>query len=407
MQPKLSDRLAQTTASRRPWPENPVPVALVITDLDVGGAERAMVALASGLNRRRWLASVVCLGGPGRLVATLAAHNVSCTCLDASRRRPLQVVVRLARALKAARPQLVQSFLFHANLASRLSAPWAGRPWVVGGLRVAERQKRWHLVLDRLTSPFATGSVCVSRGVLRFSQNIGGLDPARLVVIPNGIDPGAIDAATPVTRSALGIPEGVHLAVCVGRLDVQKGLPGLLIAAERVVVERPHWHLALVGDGPSRDWLLEQLVARPRLQSNVHWLGYRDDVPGVLKSADVLVHASLWEGMPNVVLEAMAARLPVIGTAVEGTEDLVVSGDTGWLVPPRDVEALSQALITANDSADLCRRYGESGRRSVEQKYSQRTVIAAYESLWAGILGFDLQSSTLETTAGAQSQGRR
>ena len=108
-----------------------------------------------------------------------------------------------------------------------------------------------------------------------------------------------------------------------------------------MIAQRPDWHLALAGDGPDRPWLLEQLAEQPRLRDKIHWLGQRDDVPSLLKTADVLVLASLWEGMPNVVLEAMAARLPVIGTAVEGTEDLVVPGQTGWLVPAGDLSPQS------------------------------------------------------------------
>ena len=120
--------------------------------------------------------------------------------------------------------------------------------------------------------------------------------------------------------------------------------------------------MALAGDGPCRDWLLEQLADRAPLREKVHWLGRRDDIPNLLKSADVLVQASLWEGMPNSVLEAMAAGLPVIGTAVEGTEDLVVPGQTGWLVPPHDVAALHRAFLEAIDSPERLRHYGEAGR---------------------------------------------
>ena len=198
--------------------------------------------------------------------------------------------------------------------------------------------------------------------MLRFSRDVGGLDPARLTVIPNGIDPAPFDRAEPVARAAIGVPDDAHLALCVGRLDPQKGLPDLLDAAERVIARRPDWHLALAGDGPDRDWLLGQLAERPALRDRVHWLGRRDDVPGLLKSADVLVLPSLWEGMPNVVLEAMAARRPVVGTAVEGTEDLVVPGRTGWLVPPRDPAALAQALDEAAEDPERCRRYGEAAR---------------------------------------------
>ena len=102
----------------------------------------------------------------------------------------------------------------------------------------------------------------------------------------------------------------------------------------------------------------------------------------------MLVLASLWEGMPNAVLEAMAARRPVVGTAVEGTEDLVVPGQTGWLVPPRDPAALSRALIEAADSPERCQRYGEAGRLRVEHEFSLETTVAAYERLWSAILGF-------------------
>jgi glycosyltransferase involved in cell wall biosynthesis len=390
VQPKLNERLAVTATALRPWPDRPVPIALVITDLDVGGAERALVSLATRLDRARWRASVHCLGVPGQLNATLKEHGVPVTCLGANRRRPIQAVASLARSLRRVQPQIIQSFMFHANIASRLAAPLAGSPWVLGGLRVAERQKRWHLIVDRLTAPLACGSVCVSHGVLAFSRVQARIDPARLTVIPNGVDPGLFDSATAVPRAAIGIPEDAHLALCVGRLDPQKGLPDLLAAANRVVATNPRWHLALAGDGPSRDWLTHEIAANNRLRDHVHWLGQRDDVPGLLKSADVLVSSSLWEGMPNAVLEAMAARRPVIGTAVEGTAELVIPGQTGWLVPPGSVESLSEALVAAHDSPDLCRRFGEYGYRRVEQEYSQCKTVAAYEVLWAGVLGLRL-----------------
>ena len=156
---------------------------------------------------------------------------------------------------------------------------------------------------------------------------------------------------------------------------------------------------------PSRPWLLEQLAKHPRLREKTHWLGQRDDVPGLLKAADVLVLASLWEGMPNVVLEAMAARLPVIGTAVEGTEDLVLPGRTGWLVPPHDPEALTHALIEAVDSPERCRQYGEEGRLRVEREFSLETTLEAYERLWAGVLGLQLPSRDASWMGSGENQG--
>ncbi len=390
MQQSLSHRLAITS---RPWPGQPVSIALVITDLDVGGAERALTAMATQLQPARWRVKVFCLGGPGRLTEVLREANVPCECLCVHRRNPVQAVVRLSRSLRRFRPDLVQSFMFHANLAARLSAPWAGCPWVVGGLRVAERGKSWHLMLDRLTASFATGSVCVSQGVLRFSRDVAGLNPARLTVIPNGIDVRPFEQATRLPRVEIGVPENAHLALYLGRLDPQKGLPDLLDAAQQVIDARPDWHLALAGDGPMRGWLVARINDQCRLQGRIHWLGSRADIPALLKSADVLIHPSLWEGMPNAVLEAMAASRPVIGTAVEGTEDLIVPGQTGWLVPPSNVGALTKALLEAVDSPECCLCYGEAGRRRVEKEFSLERTLAAYESLWARILEFDAPST--------------
>lgn len=225
---------------------------------------------------------------------------------------------------------------------------------------------------------------------LALSREVAKLNPAQLTVIPNGIDPQPFDFVEPVSRASIRVPDEAHLAVWVSRLDPQKGLPDLLSAAERVIGQRPSWYLALAGDGSQRGWLLQQLAEHPQLQEKVRVLGRRDDIPGLLKSADILVHTSLWEGMPNVVLEAMAARRAIIGTAVEGTEDLVVPGQTGWLVPPREPSALSDALIQAADSPETCRRFGQAGRIRVEEYFSLATTVVAYERLWAGVLGLKL-----------------
>lgn len=395
LQQSLDDRLASTKNFRQPWPLEPVGVALVITDLDVGGAERALAMLATGLDPRRWRVGVFCLGRPGQLVELIRQAGIPCECLDVGRRNPVQAITRVAVRLRQFNPQLVQSFMFHANLAARLAAPWAHWPWVVSGLRVAERQKQWHLILDRVTASLATGSVCVSQGVLRFSRQVAGLSASRLTVIPNGIDPRPFDRAVALPRAEIGIPADAHLALYVGRLDPQKGLPSLLNAAKRMSSHRPDWFLSLAGDGPSRSWLLEEIAKEPRLQEKVRWLGPRDDIPRLLKTANVLVHASFWEGMPNAVLEAMAAGRAVIGTAVEGTEDLVVPGQTGWLVPPDDPEALYRALIEAAESPRRCDEFGRNARLRVEQEFSLAKTIEAYEHLWAGILGLELPNDVM------------
>jgi starch synthase (maltosyl-transferring) len=367
-----------------------VRVALVITELDVGGAEKALVALATGLDRSRWEPAVIGLGPEGELARPLRDAGIETRCLGVDRRRPFGAIARLRRALREVRPVLVQSFLFHANIAARLAAPMVQGSCVLGGLRVAERGKRWHSWLDRATIGMACGSVCVSEGVLTFARDVARLPADRLTIIPNGVDPTPIDRAEPVDRATIGVQPDSHLALFVGRLDRQKGVSVLLNAAAIVARARPDWHLAIVGEGPEGAGLRKRTDEDILLQNHVHWLGRRDDVPGLLKGVDVVVLPSLWEGMPNVVLEAMAARRAVVATAVEGTTELVGPGRTGWLVAPGDSEGLAAALLDAAGAPDRLAAFGAAGRARVEAHYSPRGVVESYERLWAGVLGLEV-----------------
>ncbi|WP_337173671.1 glycosyltransferase [Paludisphaera sp.] len=392
----LKRRLEIAARARRPWPDRPVPIALVITDLDVGGAERAMTSLVLGLDRRRWAPLVVNLSAEGELAAVIRDAGIPVESLGLGRRSLARGVAGLVAALRRHRPALAQSFLFHANLLTKLAAPAAGSPWVLGGLRVAERQKRWHLTLDRLTGRMACGSVCVSGGVTRFSVEQGGLDPDRLTVIPNGVELSRFDVP-PVDRATLGVPGDAFLALAVGRLDVQKGLPDLLAAVGLAAGDAPGLRLAVVGDGPLRGWLEAEIAARPGLSGRVRLLGRRDDVPALMRGADLLVHAAHWEGMPNVVLEAMAAGLPVVATAVEGVDELVAPGETGWIVPPRDPEALAGAIRRAAADREASRRLGAAGRRRAREAFSTARMVERYEALWAAVIGLDDGRQALPT----------
>ena len=333
---------------------------------------------------------VIALGSKGSLVDVLQKEGVQWKCLGGKRLQPLRIILHLALTLRDFQPEIIQSFMFHANLATRLAAPWAGSPWVVSGLRVAERQKKWHLVLDRLTARLTTGWVCVSRGVRDFSRDVAKLRSEQLEVIPNGIDVTPSIQQAGIPQIELGVPPRAHIAIFIGRLDIQKGIPDLLAAAELVLPHCPNWHLLIAGDGPLRGWLLQQMTSRPALASNIHWLGMRNDIPALLQTADVLVLPSLWEGMPNVVLEAMAANRPVIATSVEGTNELVVPGETGWLVPPNNPGSLARALLSAARDPESCQVFGRQGYVRAATHFSIEQAVMAYDRLWSRILGYQV-----------------
>ncbi len=369
-----------------------MPITFVITDLDLGGAERALCALATRLDRARWRPTVVCLDAAGVLADTLLDAEIPVYCLSSRRVGPPRAFAKLVRTLAACKPALVQSFLFHANLAARLAAPLIGFPPVLGGIRVAEHARAWHPRLDRLTSWLEVGSICVSEGVLRHTRDVAGRPEANLIVIPNSVDVVAIDRAPITPRGEIGVADDAPVALFIGRLEAQKGWGVLLDAAVRTATARPDWRLVLVGDGPDRAAIENRVRQDPRLAQQVLILGRRGDVAGLLKAADLLVLPSLWEGMPNVVLEAMAAGRAVVATKVEGSEDLVIDGETGRLVPPGDAEALADALLDAHADPERLAAWGRAGRARVEAEFTPRRVVEAYESVWARVLGLDLGS---------------
>ncbi|MFG0334895.1 MAG: glycosyltransferase [Maioricimonas sp. JB049] len=363
----------------------PVPIGFCITGLDPGGAERALVQLAGRLDRNRWQPIVYCLSRRGRLADDLEARDIPVRCLNASSSRDLNVIGRLRNRLRDDRPQILQTFLFHANLAGRLAAWRAGVPIVVSGIRVAEREKRWHLLLERITRRLVTHHVCVSRRVATFATHHMRLDPKRVSVIPNGVDFDRFASASPGDLGELGIPADARVFVSVGRLHPQKGYDLLIEAIEPLLEQSPDQHLLILGEGPSRPDL-ERQIREAGLERQVHLPGYRDDVPSMLAAADAFVLVSRWEGMPNAVLEAMAAGLPVLATDVEGIDELLTDGQTGIVCKPKSVHELRHGLERLMTVAEAGGGMGECAQARVAREFAVEAVVRMYDELYVRLL---------------------
>ena len=181
------------------------------------------------------------------------------------------------------------------------------------------------------------------------------------------------------------IKTGACQGICVARLDALKGINDLVRGVAECKTMRVGFDLSLVGDGPCRGEL-EGLVRSLDLSDEISFLGWREDVPALLMHADMYVLASYTEGMPLSILEAMAAGLPVVATAVGGVPELVQDGVTGLLVPPRDPQALAGAMSRLVKDPALRRRMGEAGRRRVEEHFSFDRMVQQYEDLYRELL---------------------
>ncbi|MBA3312351.1 MAG: glycosyltransferase [Planctomycetaceae bacterium] len=340
--------------------------------------------LVTHLDRELFEPEVVCLAGEGELVAPLRAAGIPVTCLNAAGRWDVRVTSRLIRHFCRTRPDLVQTFLFHANIAGRIAARAAGVPLVVSGIRVAERRKRWHLWLDRLTDRFVDRHVCVSRDVADFSQREGHLPADKLVVIPNAVDADLIANAKPADLSEFGLSPDDQVIVFVGRLAEQKDPLRLLEAFRDVSNDFPEARLLFVGTGP----LEEPLRRRAgELDGRVAFAGQRSDVPALLKAAACLALPSRWEGMPNVVLEAMAAGTPVVATNVEGIGELLRDGTLGTVVHTEASEALAEGIRQILSDPVAAQEKSRLAQTHVFKQHMVSAIVSDYHRLYCGCLG--------------------
>ena len=366
----------------------PIDVVLCITDLEVGGAERCLYELVLRLDRERFHPSVVCLQGPPEpgkdtVHQGLEAAGVEVHFLNIRRfRHVTKALYELSAILTLKRPLVFQSFLYHANLLGRFAARRAGVPCVFSGIRVAERRSPWRLRFDRWTDRLVDRHVCVSRSVADFSRDEGGLPESKLVVIPNGVDTARFDAAAAVDLRELGT-HAAKVVTFVGRLDYQKGLDWLLETAPRWMLALPDTDLVFVGDGPQAHQL-RAIVSRLQLDDRVHFLGRRGDVPGLLKASRLVVLPSRWEGMPNVVLEAMAARLPVLATRAEGVAELLGPGADAQTVDFGDTAALCERMQTLiRDDAFEEETLGEANYSRALEHFTLDAMVREYEAIWS------------------------
>lgn len=346
-----------------------------ITELDVGGAEKAFVRILTGLKSKGWSVRAVSLRDAGPLSDDLRQAGISVDALQCGGIADFRAFWRLKRLVQSSSPDVVLSFLHQANFYARLTARRYGSSAVVSGIRVADRRKSitWP---DRWTSGRVDQYVGVSREVMRQHSEWCGLKDGQCCWIPNGVDlPVAIDEAKRVTDRLL----------FVGRLTQQKSPQTLLNALSVVRRQGMLLTLQIVGSGPLQAEL-EQQVRDLGLSHAVEFLGHRSDVPEIMQQATALVLPSQWEGMPNVVLEAMANGLPVIASDIHGIRDVVVNGKTGVLVPTGDSTLMADAIANVVGNADLRSSLASAAAMEVAKKYDWESVVSSYDDLLRAVV---------------------
>ncbi len=356
----------------------------IIEGLPRAGAENQLVRLCCRLARDRFEPGIcsIRIGGPHE--TTLRAAGVPVWIVPKHGPCDPLLLARLARRIRRFRPQIVHTWLFTANTFGRAAAALCRVPCIIGSERAAEKWKSLrHRLADRRLARCSAAIITNAEATRRYCIEHSGLPAEKITVVYNGIDVAAFDRVSE-RGPAAPLPATERMMIgTVARLEEQKGLPFLLRAF--AALQRPDIGLWIIGDG-SRRRDLEAQAAELGLAPQSIFLGSRTDVPALLHQLDIFALPSLWEGMPNAVMEAMAAAKPVVATAVDGTPELVVDGTTGILVPPSDADGLRNALEQLLRDPDQRRRLGQAGRARIASEFTDERMVARMESLYEDLL---------------------
>ncbi len=374
----------------------PAKIFHLITDLNTGGAEISLYRLLSRMDRTQFENQVVCLIPVGPVGEQIRAQGIPVRSLGMKPGQPTPgALFKLAGWLHQENPDILQSWLYHADLLALLAARLAGIQTVVWNIRNSgmnlPQYRRLSNVI-RICAWLSRGPQTVisnSRAGQRFHTRHG-YHPRRWTIIPNGIDAGTFKPdpkARLVLRQELGVNPETILIGQLARYHPMKNQTGFIQAAGKLSRDGIEAHFVMVGqDVTLENAVLADAVKREALEGRVHLLGRKDNIYAIEAALDILTSASSYgEGFPNVVAEAMACGVPGVVTDVGDSAYLV--GETGLVVQPNDPDALANGwkkMIISG--AEARRKLGVAARQRIEEHFSLDKTVFAYQALYTELV---------------------
>ena len=372
---------------------------LIITTTDAhGGAEKSIMDVLRLIDRKAFECRIVFLthAPNGNLVERVRAMGLDAECIGIQSKWQFFKLKRLITVFRETRPDVVESFLFFDNLVARVFGALFRVPVVISGQQNAFLKRGFFRNLaDRITMPFADIVISNSEAGKKWYVDRGYASPDKIHVLRSGIDMQHLAAmqgrhhqrGEGGGRELFGVrvPANSNAAFSIGFLTEQKGFRYLIHAARILKDRSVPVHFFIVGEGVLRPDL-EALAFVEGVADRIHFLGFREDAAAYLPLFDLFVLSSLWEGMPNVVIEAMASRVPVVATNVGGVGELL-NDDTGVLVRPEDAEALADGIRRAIELPTTTRDgMIEGAFREVVERNTVEQMVQGREKLYEKIL---------------------
>lgn len=382
-------------------------IVFVITGLSTGGAEMMLLKLLERIDRLRFSPHIISLTSLGDLGPRIQALGFPVEAIGMKAGKfSLITFLRLARRFKVLNPDMVHTWMYHADLLGGLAAWIARVPRVVWGIRngnvAPEKTKASTRVVVRvcalLSQWIPDRILCCSEVALQTHVALGYVT-GKMIVLPNGFDLAMFQPqpeAKLSVRKELGLASDAPLVGMIGRFDPQKNHEGFIEAAALLHERLPEAHFVLAGQKVDEsNKTLVNIIHAAGIAPNVHLLGLRSDIPRLMAALDVLVSASFGESFPNVLGEAMACGVPCVVTDVGGSAHIV--GDTGKVVKPGDMSALAIAIeallmLPLLERAEL----GKSARTRVAEHFEIGVVVSRYEAFYQSLAETDPAQPTRE-----------
>ncbi|MCI0420188.1 MAG: glycosyltransferase family 4 protein [Acidobacteria bacterium] len=378
-----------------------IKIARIITRMDLGGAQRAVLQLSSGLDPQRF-EQIVITGEGGLLLPELAGlASIRHRIVPEMTRHvgfgavwnDLRAGRRVCQILRSFQPHIVHTHTPKAGIVGRWAARAAGVSGIVHtyhGFGFSPHHPQWQKALyvgmEKLTATITTQFVAVSDRNRVLGQEYGLFRQGECALIRSGIDFAwfrrrSVDKTQ--KKMELGVKPSDKIVGVVASFTPAKGLHLFLEAALKVSREVPGVCFVMVGDGALRPQL-EKQARTLGLNSAIKMLGWRRDVPELLQTFDVFLLTSLWEGLPRSLVEASLSGVPSVASNVDGIAEIVKEGKNGYLVPPGDTEAMARNVVRLLQDEPLRRRMGEYGNTEVEE-FSSEKMLKDYSELYENI----------------------
>ncbi|MDI6780844.1 MAG: glycosyltransferase [bacterium] len=354
----------------------------LITSTYTGGAEKILWEIIKRLKDKNFAIKICSLKPKGEYADKIEKMGIEVSSLNIRTFPGFRKLFSLIKEISSFKPDILHCFLYKAIQAGRVTGRLAGVKHILSSPRTNYRTKNVvFLKTDRFLKRFDSSAICESLSTRDFLITHLGYQPDKAITIPNGIDVEEWKFSEELRkkiRKEMEIDDEIKVIGFAGRIDRQKGLEYLLDASLEIIKERKgKVRFLIVGEGNQLD-SLKKMADKMGISEFYIFTGFRNDIKATLSAMDIFAFPSLLEGMPNVVLEAMACERPVIGTEIDGTKEIIDNNYTGILIPPANSEIIQKEILRLLDDEDKAAKIGKAARKKMEEKFSIDAMVERY-----------------------------